>query len=78
VRNADEQLVKNVRQAMEENENLRVYFASGGCRDLNGYYTSGVIEGASLRTVQLKLFQLSDVSHIVAALEHALVSTIIQ
>jgi len=46
VRNADEQLVKNVRQAMEENENLRVYFASGGFRDLNGYYTSGVIEGA--------------------------------
>lgn len=46
VRNADEQLVKNVRQAMEENENLRVYFASGGFRELNGYYTSGVIEGA--------------------------------
>jgi hypothetical protein len=38
--------VKNVRQAMEENENLRVYFASGDFRELNGYYTSGVIEGA--------------------------------
>ena len=46
VRNADEQLVDNVRRAMAENPKLDVYFASGDFRGLNGYYTSGVIEGA--------------------------------
>jgi sucrose-6F-phosphate phosphohydrolase len=46
VRNADDQLVANVRQAHEANPGLRVYFAKGGFRNLNGYYTSGVIEGA--------------------------------
>ena len=46
VRNADEQLVENVKKAMDENPALRVYFAKGGFRALNGYYTSGVIEGA--------------------------------
>lgn len=46
VRNADEQLVDNVRRAMTENPKLDVYFASGDFRGLNGYYTSGVIEGA--------------------------------
>lgn len=46
VRNADEQLVANVRQAMDENPALRVYFAAGNFKGLNGYYTSGVIEGA--------------------------------
>ena len=45
VRNADEQLVENVRLACERNPALRVYFARGGCRGLSGYYTSGVIEG---------------------------------
>jgi hypothetical protein len=46
VRNADEQLVENVRAAMAENPQLNVYFASGDFRGLSGYYTSGVIEGA--------------------------------
>jgi sucrose-6F-phosphate phosphohydrolase len=46
VRNADEQLVKSVRMAMEKNADLRVYFARGDFMGLNGYYTSGVIEGA--------------------------------
>jgi sucrose-6F-phosphate phosphohydrolase len=46
VRNADEQLVENIRQAMQEKPELQVYFAQGNFRGLNGYYTSGVIEGA--------------------------------
>lgn len=46
VRNADEQLVENVRQAMAENDTLKVYFAKGDFKGLHGYYTSGVIEGA--------------------------------
>ena len=46
VRNADEQLVTNVKQALTANPALRVYFAQGGFKGLNGYYTSGVIEGA--------------------------------
>jgi len=46
VRNADEQLVENVKQAMDEDPGLRVYFAKGDFRGLQGYYTSGVIEGA--------------------------------
>jgi hydroxymethylpyrimidine pyrophosphatase-like HAD family hydrolase len=46
VRNADEQLVEKVREAMRENPELKVYFAQGGVRGLSGYYTSGVIEGA--------------------------------
>ena len=46
VRNADDQLVANVKQASDENPELRVYFANGSFKDLNGYYTSGVIEGA--------------------------------
>ena len=47
VRNADEQLVENVRSAMAENPGLKAYFAKGGFMGLNGYYTSGVLEGAS-------------------------------
>lgn len=47
VRNADEQLVENVRRAMTDNPDLKVYFAKGGFRGLNGYYTSGVLEGAA-------------------------------
>lgn len=46
VRNADEQLVDDVRRAMQRNPALQVYFAQGDCRGLSGYYTSGVIEGA--------------------------------
>ncbi len=46
VRNADEQLVSHVREAARANPRLRVYHAQGGFRGLNGYYTSGVIEGA--------------------------------
>ena len=46
VRNADEQLVNNVKQAIEANPSLRVYFATGDFKGLSGFYTSGVIEGA--------------------------------
>jgi len=46
VRNADEQLVASVKQAMADNPQLDVYFARGDFKGLNGYYTSGVIEGA--------------------------------
>jgi sucrose-6F-phosphate phosphohydrolase len=46
VRNADEQLVASVKQAIAERPDLRVYFAKGGFKGLSGYYTSGVIEGA--------------------------------
>ena len=46
VRNADDQLVANVKQASEKNPGLKLYFAKGDFKGLNGYYTSGVIEGA--------------------------------
>jgi sucrose-6F-phosphate phosphohydrolase len=46
VRNADDQLVENVKQAIAENPGLEAYFAKGNFMGLNGYYTSGVIEGA--------------------------------
>ena len=46
VRNADDQLVAGVKQAADEQPELRVYFAKGGFKGLNGFYTSGVIEGA--------------------------------
>jgi sucrose-6F-phosphate phosphohydrolase len=46
VRNADDQLVANVKQASAANPAIRLYFAKGGFKGLNGYYTSGVIEGA--------------------------------
>ena len=46
VRNADDQLVAGVRQAADAHPELRLYFAKGGFRGLNGFYTSGVIEGA--------------------------------
>lgn len=46
VKNADEQLVENVKKAMNLNPELKVYFAKGNFKGLNGYYTSGVIEGA--------------------------------
>jgi hypothetical protein len=46
VRNADEQLVSRVMQAAESNPDLRIYHAEGGFKNLSGYYTSGVIEGA--------------------------------
>ena len=46
VRNADDQLVVNVKKAIHQNPDLKVYFAKGNFKGLNGYYTSGVIEGA--------------------------------
>lgn len=46
VRNADDQLTAKVKQACDMNPELKVYFAKGNFRNLNGYYTSGVIEGA--------------------------------
>ena len=46
VRNADDQLLENVKHAMERNPALKAYFAKGDFMGLNGYYTSGVIEGA--------------------------------
>ena len=46
VKNADDQLVKNVKNAMNQNPKLKVYFAKGNFKGLKGYYTSGVIEGA--------------------------------
>ena len=46
VRNADDQLVAGVMKAVEADPDLRVYFAKGDFKGLNGYYTSGVIEGA--------------------------------
>lgn len=46
VRNADDQLVSSVKQAIDANPELNVYFAQGGFKGLNGFYTSGVIEGA--------------------------------
>jgi hypothetical protein len=46
VRNADDQLVANVKQALAGNPDLKAYFAKGNFKGLNGYYTSGVIEGA--------------------------------
>ncbi len=46
VRNADDQLVENIEKAMDDNPDLKVYFAKGDFKGLNGYYTSGVIEGA--------------------------------
>lgn len=47
VRNADDQLAASVRRAVETDPNLKVYFAKGGFMGLNGYYASGVIEGAA-------------------------------
>jgi sucrose-6F-phosphate phosphohydrolase len=46
VKNADDQLVKSVKKATDQNPELKVYFAKGDFRGLKGYYTSGVIEGA--------------------------------
>nr|VFK61284.1 MAG: hypothetical protein BECKUNK1418G_GA0071005_101631 [Candidatus Kentron sp. UNK]VFK69774.1 MAG: hypothetical protein BECKUNK1418H_GA0071006_10192 [Candidatus Kentron sp. UNK] len=47
VRNADDQLVDDVKKAMEKNPAIKAYFAKGGFMGLNGYYTSGVLEGAN-------------------------------
>lgn len=46
VRNADKQLLADVLKAIETTPGLKVYFAKGDFKGLNGYYTSGVIEGA--------------------------------
>ena len=47
VRNADEQLVKNVQAAISKQPNLTIYHARGGFKGMNGNYTSGVLEGAA-------------------------------
>lgn len=46
VRNADEQLVRQVTEAKRKNDAIQIYHAQGGFRGLNGYYVSGVLEGA--------------------------------
>jgi sucrose-6-phosphatase len=46
VRNADEQLLHKVSEAKQQNNALQIYHAQGGFRGLNGYYVSGVLEGA--------------------------------
>nr|VFK53041.1 MAG: hypothetical protein BECKTUN1418F_GA0071002_101612 [Candidatus Kentron sp. TUN]VFK53790.1 MAG: hypothetical protein BECKTUN1418E_GA0071001_101812 [Candidatus Kentron sp. TUN]VFK56497.1 MAG: hypothetical protein BECKTUN1418D_GA0071000_10484 [Candidatus Kentron sp. TUN] len=46
VRNADDQLVTDVKKAVEKNPAIKAYFAKGDFMGLSGYYTSGVIEGA--------------------------------
>ena len=46
VRNADEQLVQQVTEAMKANKSIQIYHAQGGFKGLNGYYVSGVLEGA--------------------------------
>lgn len=46
VRNADEQLVNEVKTVAQSNSALKLYFAKGNFKGLNGYYASGVIEGA--------------------------------
>ena len=46
VRNADDQLVAGVKQATDARPELRLYYAKGNFKGLNGFYTSGVIEGA--------------------------------
>jgi sucrose-6F-phosphate phosphohydrolase len=46
VRNADDQLVASVKQATETHPELEIYHAKGGFKGLNGFYASGVIEGA--------------------------------
>ncbi|MCG7922657.1 MAG: HAD family hydrolase [Candidatus Thiodiazotropha lotti] len=46
VRNADEQLVKQVAQAKQDNDAIEIYHSKGNFKGLNGYYVSGVLEGA--------------------------------
>lgn len=46
VKNADDQLVEKVKKVMNQNPDLKIYFAKGDFKGLKGYYTSGVIEGA--------------------------------
>lgn len=46
VRNADDQLIASVKKATALNPELQIYFAKGGFKGLNGFYASGVIEGA--------------------------------
>jgi hypothetical protein len=46
VRNADEQLVTQVMEMKQKNLAIQIYHAQGGFRGLNGYYVSGVLEGA--------------------------------
>jgi hypothetical protein len=46
VRNADEQLVNQVTEAKKHDDHIQIYHAEGGFKGLNGYYVSGVLEGA--------------------------------
>ncbi|MES9859675.1 MAG: HAD-IIB family hydrolase [Candidatus Thiodiazotropha sp. LLP2] len=46
VRNADQQLVKQVAQAKLNNDAIQIYHSQGNFKGLNGYYVSGVLEGA--------------------------------
>jgi sucrose-6F-phosphate phosphohydrolase len=46
VRNADEQLVRQVTEAKRINDAIQIYHAQGNFMGLNGYYVSGVLEGA--------------------------------
>ncbi|MCO6042614.1 HAD family hydrolase [Aeoliella sp. ICT_H6.2] len=46
VKNADDQLLENVRNALDQDPSLQAFFAKGDFMGLSGYYTSGVIEGA--------------------------------
>lgn len=46
VRNADEQLVQQVTEAKQKNDAIQIYHAKGNFMGLNGYYVSGVLEGA--------------------------------
>lgn len=45
VKNSDQQLTTSLRAAISANPEIKVYFARGEFRGLNGNYTSGVIEG---------------------------------
>jgi hypothetical protein len=45
VKNADSQLRQQLDQALATQPELRLYFARGGFRGLNGKYASGIIEG---------------------------------
>jgi len=47
VKNADSQTKSSVKKIMEKNKiSNNIYFAKGNFKNLSGYYTSGVIEGA--------------------------------
>ena len=47
VRNGDEQLRSQLQLLQHQQPGLQLYFARGGWQGFNGYYASGVLEGAS-------------------------------